>query len=76
VPKSEQHSTGLRAQTRVLIASWMYQRRSSRLMMLRVKVSSQQMAMPWEVGRGAHCDHVLERRWSVATVVGLGRPLF
>jgi hypothetical protein len=45
-------------------------------MMLRVRVLLQQMAMPWEVGRGAHCDHGLERRWSVVTVVELGRPLF
>jgi hypothetical protein len=32
--------------------------------------------MPWEVGRGAHCDHGLERRWSVARVEELERPLF
>jgi hypothetical protein len=45
-------------------------------MMLRAMVSLQQMAMPWEVGRGAHCDHGLERRWSVARVEELERPLF
>lgn len=72
----EPNSTDLPAHVviQASIVSSMRQWRSSPLMMLRAKVSLQQMAMTWEVGRGERCGRGLERKWNVATVEGLGRP--